>query len=150
MSIRGINAPGLNFCASRIHADRFDGVFVSVRAPIVSRSPKSVRSGPVVPAAGVPRTVWQPEHESRWNAASPSAAPSPSGGEGVSCSRVTHRVKSVSVWTMTTKPIFACSIPQNSAHSPMYVPGVFGVKRRLLCWPGITSSLPASSGTQKL
>ncbi len=56
-NIGGISAPGLMFWASTIHLARFSGVFGSVLAPIVVRSPKSVRSGPTVPWAGVPRIV---------------------------------------------------------------------------------------------
>src|SRR2546421_299090 len=43
-----------------------------------------------------------------------------------------------------------CWMPQNSAQTPRYVPAFSAVNRSTLCWPGIVSTLPASSGTQKL
>ena len=46
--------------------------------------------------------------------------------------------------------MLACERPQYSAHCPRYVPGLSIVNDVWLLWPGTTSRLPLSSGTQKL
>jgi hypothetical protein len=53
--------PGLMVWGSAIQAASDPRVVGSMPAAIVCRSPTWVRSGPSVPAALVPRTVWQAE-----------------------------------------------------------------------------------------
>ena len=51
---------------------------------------------------------------------------------------------------MTRKFILACCSPQNSAHAPRYSPGSSASSTSVLGPSGSMSSLPCSSGTQKL
>ena len=44
--------------------------------------------------------------------------------------------------------MFACEMPQYSAHWPRNVPGRLASIVSVFGWPGTTSFLPASSGTQ--
>jgi hypothetical protein len=62
---------------------------------------------------------------------------------------VTHPDSSTSS-TTTWKLMLACSWPQYSVHSPRNVPVLSALSHILLVRPGITSVLPAISGTQKL
>ena len=113
-----MSAPGLIDCASVIQRVRFSAVFSIVTEARVRREPKSVRSGPTVPFACVPRMVWHPAQGSRWKATAPRSARSESGGDG-GCSRcVSQRPKSAGDCTITRKPMWACSSPQYSAQKP--------------------------------
>ena len=46
--------------------------------------------------------------------------------------------------------MLACCSPQNSAHAPPYSPGSSASRTSVLVPSGSMSSLPCSSGTQKL
>ena len=52
------------------------------------------------------------------------------------------------VTTTNRKRILPCCTPQNSEHSPRYVPVVSGMKGMWFTWPGIMSTLPPICGTQ--
>src|SRR5205823_925783 len=55
----GMSDPGLYRCGSASHARMCARSFGSTPAPIEARDATCVRSGPAVPAAAVPRIVWQ-------------------------------------------------------------------------------------------
>jgi hypothetical protein len=57
--IFGISDPGFIESGSSIHWRRFCGVFLIVPEAMVSRLARCVRSGPNLPLAEVPVTVWQ-------------------------------------------------------------------------------------------
>src|SRR6202158_5643951 len=63
---------------------------------------------------------------------------------------LSHAAKFSVESTNTRKRMFACERPQNSAHCPGYIPAVFAINVSWLIWPGTTSRLPPSCGTQKL
>ena len=122
----------------------------SVPAARLRRPPTWVRSGPVMPAATVPRMVWQPTQGLARNRSRPLVA-SPGAGSpaGDSCRR-SQASYSSGVSILTQKRMCACWAPQNSEHSPRYQPGAVAVKPVKVVRPGIMSVLPANCGTQKL
>ena len=148
--IAGISAPGLSVAGSSTQARRFSGVLRATPAPIVRRLIRCVRSGPNMPLAGVPRTVWQLMHASEANSSRPGAhrgivaarapaGPPPSGrtrpGGGRSRSRSIQRVLRRRSTRRTGR---------------RRCPGVRGSIHTRLVLFGITSIFPASCGTQKL
>ena len=78
------------------------------------------------------------------------AASCDDGSRGGWACAVTHRSKAPGDCAITRKPMWACWIPQNSAHTPRYVPAFSAVNRSTFRCPGMVSTFPASSGTQKL
>src|SRR5215510_12947653 len=69
---------------------------------------------------------------------------------GPSCWPASHSSKSLGLCAITRKRMLAWDRPQYSAHCPRYVPALSMVNDVWLLWPGTTSRLPLSSGTQKL
>ncbi|MNQ64052.1 hypothetical protein D3C85_784560 [compost metagenome] len=112
------------------------------------RLPTCVRSGPSVPAADVPRTVWH-WAQTCWNTRSPWRSVVPAGAAGCACA-LSQLWKASGAMACTSNFMLACCAPQYSAHCPVYLPASSARTRRRLTWPGIMSSLPPSSGIQKL
>src|SRR5438045_1623038 len=119
--------------------------------------------------------VWQPAHPFDWKRLMPCAAgldvaaavpdvvaatvvvvpPAASaaaatGDTGAPCCPLIHLSKSDGVTATTRRSMLACDVPQYSAHCPKKVPGRSALIFMWFCWPGTTSTLPASSGGQKL
>lgn len=59
MSNFGMRAPGFAASGEAIHRRKWSDSLGKVPAAMLKRLPTWVRSGPITPAAGVPRTVWQ-------------------------------------------------------------------------------------------
>src|SRR5438552_11094102 len=110
-----MSAPGLYRCGSasqpRMFATMFASVFSSTPAPMVTREPTCVRSGPAVPFASVPRMVWQLTQMLARNIFSASVS---TVVRGLLCTP-SHASNSLCVWTTTRMRIHACSMPQNLA-----------------------------------
>src|SRR5271169_6006881 len=140
--------PGLMASGSLIHRCRFSGVLVAAPDARVSRLIRCVRSGPNLPLAFVPATVWQLTHAVDSKMRRPCATESNSAA---GCFWLaTHLLKSSRDSTTTRSSILACCTPQYCAHWPTYTPVSCGSIHMLLTRLGMRSVFPASCGTQKL
>ena len=115
----GMLLPGLMVCGSAIQAASEPRVVRNRPAAMVRRLPTWVRSGPVVPAAGVPRTVWQAAHGLRQERllARRGLLLRPAAAAAFRC-RVRPAVETSGVSAITSNAMWACCRPQNSAHWP--------------------------------
>ncbi len=113
-----ISAPGLMAWVSRIQRTRFSGVFSKIPAASEEREARLVRFGPSTPtAAGLPEMAWQAMQPLDTNNCAPACAASLSAAGG--CSMLaTQPSNSPGGTTRTRKRMFACEVPQNSAHWP--------------------------------
>src|SRR4051812_50146480 len=109
-------------CGSRIQPARFPRLLGSAPAAMVCRLARWVRSGPTVPLAGVPRTLWHKPHDPVERTVCPRRLMESVGAEA-SESWCWYQEEKLSGGTTTTRNfILACWSPQNSAHRPWYTP----------------------------
>ena len=115
----GMLLPGLIVCGSAIQAASDPRVVGSSPAAMVRRLATWVRSGPSVPAAGVPRTVWQAAQALAVKNCAPGLAVPPSRRpRGLRAAPSRHASNAAGVSAITSSAICACCRPQNSAHWP--------------------------------
>ena len=139
---------GLIDGALRTHLVRFSW-FTGERTPAMfALLAMWVSSGPTLPAAVVPFTVWHPEHGPVRNAFRPTAVFGSLRRFASATAVCAHVAYSAGVCATTVMSMSACPSPQNSKHWPLKVPGWSAwIQRDVVC-PGTASFLPPRFGTQ--
>src|SRR5205085_2860415 len=100
-SVGGMLAPGLACWALWMKSDSVSGLVGRSPEPIVWREATWVRSGPFVPTALVPRTVWHPAQEDRRNTSRPAVAAGLAGADAGLASLASHWSNSGCGWAST-------------------------------------------------
>ena len=143
----GMRVPGLIACGLAIQAARVPALFGAAPAAIVWRLMRCVRSGPTVPPASVPRTVW---HAPQWNSksCSPCVIASGAWAAGASCAASHFEKSSGRVRDDVEGHVRVLKHRNIRRTGPDSGRGRMASIHVVLTWPGIASVLPASAGTQ--
>src|SRR6266513_5672174 len=138
--------PGLIDGALRTHFVRFSWFTGDSTPAMLGLLAIWVRSGPTLPAAVVPFTVWQPAHAPVRNAFRPTAVLGSFSRFACFTASAAHVAYSAGVCATTVMSMSACPSPQNSKHWPLNVPGWSAWIHSAVVCPGTASFLPPRLG----